>query len=80
MRADAKHGYDFAQTLRFLEATTGLGLELLEQPVPAAQVTELARLPAGLSAPLAADESLIDEAALSSSCRGAGGMRSVEHS
>ena len=59
IRADANQGYTVEQTLQFFRETERLGLEFLEQPVPAASVETLRGLPEPVRARLAADESLL---------------------
>jgi L-alanine-DL-glutamate epimerase-like enolase superfamily enzyme len=61
LRADANVGYTVEETARFIEHTAGLGLELVEQPVPREAFEELRTLPPRARARLAADESLHDE-------------------
>ena len=55
IRLDANGAWDEATARAALEACAGLGVELVEQPVPAADVEALARLRAA-GVPLAADE------------------------
>jgi L-Ala-D/L-Glu epimerase len=59
LRADANQGYTLAQTRRFLAATAALDLELVEQPIAAADTAQLAALPAAERARLCADEALL---------------------
>lgn len=61
LRVDANQGYSLAQTLRLAEPIARLALELVEQPVPAAEIATLRALPPALAARVAADESLHDE-------------------
>jgi L-Ala-D/L-Glu epimerase len=75
IRADANQGYSLEETRRFFAQTEDLGLELLEQPIKAAAVRELAALPEPLRARVAADESLLtpeDALALAAPPRPAG--------
>lgn len=62
IRVDANQGYDSDQTIRFFEATRHLGLELIEQPLPADAVAALKALPPAVRAAIACDESLHDAA------------------
>jgi L-alanine-DL-glutamate epimerase-like enolase superfamily enzyme len=59
LRADANQGYTLEQTRRFLAATAGLGLELVEQPIKAADTGQLVALPPEDRARLCADEALL---------------------
>lgn len=61
IRADANQGYTTDQTLRFFRETGRLGLEFLEQPVPAADVATLRSFPEAVRDRIAADESLLSE-------------------
>ena len=61
LRVDANQGYSLEETLRFSRATSGLGLELLEQPMKAGAVEEMRNLPEAIRDRVAADESLLDE-------------------
>lgn len=60
IRADANQGYTAAETRKFIEATRPLGLELVEQPLPAGEEAELSALPAEMRAIIACDESLMN--------------------
>lgn len=65
LRVDANQGYDVAGARRFLRATADLDLELVEQPLPAADLQGLRELQASVlpsDPPLAADESCLAEA------------------
>lgn len=62
IRVDANQGYTAVETIRFAAETVGLGLELIEQPLPAADVEGLRALPDDLRPALAADEALLREA------------------
>lgn len=61
IRADANQGYTRGETLRFFEATGGLDLEFVEQPVKADAVGDLRSLPEAIRSRIAADEALLDE-------------------
>ncbi len=61
IRVDANQGYSPEGARRFHAAVTGLDLELIEQPLPAAAVGELRALPDELRRIVAADESLLGE-------------------
>jgi L-alanine-DL-glutamate epimerase-like enolase superfamily enzyme len=61
IRVDANVGYTIEETARFFERAGGLGLELVEQPVPREAFEELRTLPPRARARIAADESLHDE-------------------
>jgi L-alanine-DL-glutamate epimerase-like enolase superfamily enzyme len=59
IRIDANQGYDVNQTIDFYHKTKHLQLELIEQPLPAAHVSEMKNLPDEIKNVVAADESLI---------------------
>lgn len=61
LRGDANGGYRADEAVAFLERTSSLGIEFLEQPVAAAG-RGLRALPESTRASIAADESLISEA------------------
>jgi L-alanine-DL-glutamate epimerase-like enolase superfamily enzyme len=61
IRVDANEGYTADETERFFAASAGLGLELVEQPVPREHFPALRDLPAEWRSRIAADESLQDE-------------------
>ena len=61
VRVDANQGYDVAQTLAFFERSKAADLELVEQPLPAAEVEQMRSLPEEARLRLAADESLLGE-------------------
>jgi L-Ala-D/L-Glu epimerase / N-acetyl-D-glutamate racemase len=61
LRADANQGYTGEQTLSFFRETERLGLEFLEQPVPAGQLETLRALPDPIKDRIAADESLLSD-------------------
>lgn len=62
IRVDANQGYDSGQLIRFQKATTSLGLEFVEQPLPANAIREMADLSVELREQCAADESLFSPA------------------
>ena len=61
LRVDANVGYTVTETRSFFERTAGLGLELVEQPVPRDAFGGLRELPAAWRRAVAADESLHGE-------------------
>jgi L-Ala-D/L-Glu epimerase len=61
IRIDPNQGYHLPQFLDFYERTKKLGLELIEQPLPASAIEEMRSLPQHIKAKLAADEALKDE-------------------
>ena len=61
IRVDANQGYDPPAARRFDAASAALGLELIEQPLAAADVDGLRSLPDDLRRRVAADESLLSE-------------------
>ena len=61
LRVDPNQGYTPASLARFVSSTEQLGLEFLEQPLPAQDVAALRALPRQLRERIAADESLLDE-------------------
>jgi L-alanine-DL-glutamate epimerase-like enolase superfamily enzyme len=62
IRVDPNQGYDSREVATFAESTADLGIEFLEQPMPAGEVDAMRALPAALRDRVAADESLLDEA------------------
>ncbi len=62
LRIDANQGYRFADLARLFAVADELGVEFVEQPLPPAQTEELDRLPPGLRAKIALDESLLSPA------------------
>jgi L-alanine-DL-glutamate epimerase-like enolase superfamily enzyme len=77
LRVDANQGYTEEQTLRLAPLLDELDLELVEQPLPAAAVPELRRLPAPLRRRIAADESLLGLADAEALAGDAGGQGSA---
>lgn len=59
IRIDANQGYTTQQTIEFYHKTKHLNIELIEQPLPAKEVSEMKQLPQEIRTILAADESLI---------------------
>lgn len=59
LRVDANQGYNVDETIKFYQQTRPYNLELIEQPLPAANIEEMRSLPEDLRRILAADESLI---------------------
>jgi L-alanine-DL-glutamate epimerase-like enolase superfamily enzyme len=62
LRVDANRGYDAATTTALGKSVRELGLELVEQPLPVAELAATRALPPELRRRLAADESLVREA------------------
>jgi o-succinylbenzoate synthase len=58
LRVDANQGYDFDTALKVCARLGDVDLEMLEQPIPAGSVSDLAKLRAAVSVPIEADESL----------------------
>jgi muconate cycloisomerase len=58
LRIDANQGYDYETALKVCARLDDVGLEMLEQPIPAGSVSELARLRAAVPIPIEVDESL----------------------
>jgi o-succinylbenzoate synthase len=58
LRIDANQGYDFDTALKVCAQLDDAELEMLEQPLPAGSVAEMARLRAAVPIPIEADESL----------------------
>jgi L-alanine-DL-glutamate epimerase-like enolase superfamily enzyme len=59
LRFDANQGYTVDESLRLVEATRPVALELLEQPTPRGQPDLLARVTSNAPIPVMADESLM---------------------
>ncbi len=62
IRIDANQGYTSEQTIDFYKRTLHLGLELIEQPLPARAIREMKALPEEIKLKVAADESLLTPA------------------
>jgi L-Ala-D/L-Glu epimerase len=60
LRFDANQGYDFEQSLAFVERTRSERLELIEQPTPRGEPDLLGRVTSGVAIPVMADESLMN--------------------
>ena len=61
IRIDANQGYTAPEARRLVDVAGDLGLELVEQPLPAAALAAMRALPESLRRIVAADESLLDE-------------------
>lgn len=61
IRVDPNQGYDAAAVSAFVQRTAALGIEFLEQPMPANDVDAMRALPEELRARVAADETLLGE-------------------
>ncbi|MBN1884398.1 MAG: dipeptide epimerase [Candidatus Krumholzibacteriota bacterium] len=59
IRFDANQGYDYEESLRFVEGTRAAKLELIEQPTPRGQPDLLGRVTSAAHVPIMADESLM---------------------
>ena len=59
LRFDANQGYSVDGALRFVDATRGSKLELLEQPTPKGEPVMLGRVTKGAMIPVMADESIM---------------------
>jgi L-alanine-DL-glutamate epimerase-like enolase superfamily enzyme len=59
LRFDANQGYSVEGALRFVEATRGSKLELIEQPTPKGEPVMLGRVTRGAMIPVMADESIM---------------------
>ncbi len=62
IRVDANQGYSLNETLRLSELSSRLGIELIEQPLPASASEKMLHLPHQRLQTMAADESLHSEA------------------
>jgi L-Ala-D/L-Glu epimerase len=60
IRVDANQGYNYQQTVNFVEKTKGLNLELIEQPMPVGTEAGMKDLPKAIRTIIACDESLKD--------------------
>ncbi|HET7034652.1 MAG TPA: enolase C-terminal domain-like protein, partial [Thermomicrobiaceae bacterium] len=60
LRLDANGGWSVAEALALLRSVAPLGIELIEQPVAAADLEGLARVRAAGLVPVAADEAVTD--------------------
>lgn len=61
VRVDPNQGYSAEEVSRFVTDTVHLGIEFLEQPMPADQVAPLRALPDNVRRRIAADETLLNE-------------------
>jgi len=61
IRIDPNQGYSRTEFLDFYEKTKKLGLELIEQPMPANSIDEMRTLPDQIKRTIALDESLTNE-------------------
>ncbi|HJW15378.1 MAG TPA: enolase C-terminal domain-like protein, partial [Thermoanaerobaculia bacterium] len=61
IRADANQGYSVEEVLRLFRETAPLGLEFVEQPLPAGSAEAMRALPEKVREQIAADESLLTE-------------------
>jgi L-alanine-DL-glutamate epimerase-like enolase superfamily enzyme len=62
LRVDANQGYSAEETVALVQRTSGLDIELIEQPMAAGSPEPMAALPEEVRRRIAADESLLDEA------------------
>jgi L-alanine-DL-glutamate epimerase-like enolase superfamily enzyme len=60
LRFDANQGYSVEQALRFVDATRGSRLELIEQPTPKGEPIMLGKVTRGAMIPVMADESIMN--------------------
>src|SRR5690606_20934936 len=75
VRVDANQGYDAAALDRFVAATAEAAIELIEQPLAAADVEGMRALDPDIRGRIAADEALLDVGdALSLATPGADGL------
>lgn len=61
VRVDPNQGYSADDVRTFVDSTARLGIEFLEQPMPADQVAPLRALPEAVRQRVAADETLLNE-------------------
>ena len=61
IRVDPNQGYSADEVTRFIEATAGLDIEFLEQPMKADDIDAMRALPDAVKDRLAADETLLDD-------------------
>ena len=61
IRVDPNQGYDANAVNEFVRRTDSLGIEFLEQPMPANDVDAMRALPMAIRAQVAADETLLSE-------------------
>ncbi|NJN47635.1 MAG: dipeptide epimerase [Candidatus Competibacteraceae bacterium] len=61
IRVDPNQGYSAVEVLQFVERSTKLAIEFLEQPMPVSQLDAMRALPEPVRARLAADECLLNE-------------------
>ena len=59
LRFDANQGFSVEDSLKFVEATRAVRLELIEQPLPRGKPDLLGKVTRGVSIPVMADESLM---------------------
>lgn len=71
IRVDANTGYDLESLVSFMDATRGLNLELVEQPLPPGNEDAIRALPQSIRLHLAADESLKNTSSAVALCHGA---------
>jgi L-Ala-D/L-Glu epimerase len=62
IRADANQGYTVDQTIQFYGRVYDMNVELIEQPLPAKDISEMKALPIEVREVIAADESLLTPA------------------
>jgi len=58
LRFDANQGYDVAQSIRFIEGTAEIQIEILEQPTPYGQDEAMRKVVNSVEVPVMADESI----------------------
>ena len=62
IRVDANQGYTPDQTIQFYGRTYDIDIEMIEQPLPAKDISDMKSLPKEVRQVIAADESLITPA------------------